>query len=64
MRTTLNLPSDLLRKAQHAVRARTKTETIIMGLKSLLRQESAEALLSLQGKLPLHIDLGKARQRT
>jgi len=63
MRTTLNLPSDLIRKAQHAVRARTKTEAIILGLKSLLRRENAEALLSLQGKLPLHIDLNKSRQR-
>ena len=63
MRTTLNLPSDLVRKAQQAVRARTKTEAIIMGLKSLLRQENAEALLSLQGKLPLRINLERSRQR-
>jgi len=63
MRTTLNLPADLVRKAQKAVRARTKTAAIILGLKSLLRQENAEALLSLRGKLPLHIDLNKSRQR-
>jgi len=63
MRTTLNLPSDLVRKAQRAVRARTKTEVIILGLKSLLQQKKAEALLALRGKLPLHLDLNKSRQR-
>jgi hypothetical protein len=63
MRTTLNLPGDLVRKAQKAARARTKTETIIQGLRALLRQEQAEGLLALQGKLPLRIDLSKSRAR-
>ena len=63
MRTTLNLPEQLLRKAQRAVRARTKTEAIILGLQTLLRREKAEALLALRGKLPLHLDLNKSRQR-
>jgi hypothetical protein len=63
MRTTLNLPSGLLRKAQQAVHARTKTEAIVMGLKSLLRRGNAEALLSLERKLPLRIDLERSRQK-
>ena len=63
MRTTLNLPADILKKAQKACRARTKTETIIRGLQALLKQEKIEALIAWRGRLPLHIDLVKSRQR-
>lgn len=61
MRTTLNLPADLLRRATKAAGTRTKTETIVLGLHSLLRRHQAEALLALRGKLSLRIDLGKSR---
>ena len=63
MRTTLNLPDDLIRQAQKATGVRTKTEAIILGLKSLLRHKQAEALLALRGKLPLRINLNKSRER-
>jgi hypothetical protein len=63
MRTTLNLPAAMLKKAQKACRARTKTETIIQGLQALLKQEKIETLIALRGRLPLRIDLGKSRQR-
>lgn len=63
MRTTLNLPTDILKKAQKACRARTKTETIIKGLQALLKQEKIEALLALRGRLRLRIDLERSRQR-
>jgi hypothetical protein len=63
MRTTLNLPEELLRKAQKAVGARTRTEAIILGLQALLRRQKSEQLLSLEGKLPLQLDLHKSRER-
>ena len=63
MRTTLNLPIDILKKAQKACRARTKTETILKGLEALLRYEKIESLIALRGRLPLQVDLGKSRQR-
>ncbi len=64
MRTTLDLPQDLLLKAQRCAHTRTKTETIVLGLKALLRQEKLNLLSSLRGKLPLQIDLRKSRGRT
>lgn len=64
MRTTLDLPTTLLYKAQRASRSRTKTETIIRGLEALLRQGKLDGLLSLKGKIPLKIDLKKSRART
>ena len=63
MRTTLNLPIDILKKAQKACHARTKTETIIKGLQALLKRQKIEGLMALRGRLPLQLDLGKSRQR-
>jgi hypothetical protein len=64
MRTTLNLPEELLRRAGKALRTKTKTETIIRSLEEAVRRKKIESLLSMKGKLPLEIDLQKARGRT
>lgn len=63
MRTTLNLPEDLLRKAQNALHAKTKTETIIFGLQQILRREKIQGLLAMRGRAPIHVDLDKSRKR-
>ncbi|OGR88688.1 MAG: hypothetical protein A3A86_05000 [Elusimicrobia bacterium RIFCSPLOWO2_01_FULL_60_11] len=63
MRTTLDLPQDLLRKAQSVLHARTKTETIILGLKQVLRRDKISGLIALRGKMNLKIDLKKSRER-
>ena len=64
MRTTLNLPSRLLKDAQRASKAHTKTETIILGLNALLRERQRSALLDLHGKMSLDLDLRKSRARS
>lgn len=63
MRTTLNLPDKLLQRAKKALKTRTKTETIVRSLEESVRRQKIETLLSLRGKLPLEIDLNKARSR-
>ncbi len=63
MRTTLNLPEDLIRKAQHVLGAKTKTETIILGLRQLLRKDRIQGLLSMRGRIPLEVNLTKSRER-
>lgn len=63
MRTTLNLPNDLIKKAQHILGTKTKTETILAGLYQILRTEKIHGLLSLKGSLNLNIDLPKSRKR-
>jgi hypothetical protein len=63
MRTTLDLPRKLMREAMKALNARTKTETIIRSLEEIIRRKNIEELLALRGKLPLNIDLNKARGR-
>ena len=63
MRTTLDLPHKLLERARKALKARTKTETIIRSLEETIRRDGIDGLRDLRGKLPLQIDLNRARAR-
>lgn len=63
MRTTLNLPRELLAEAQRAAGARTKTQAIILGLQELTRRKKIERLWDLRGRLDLDLDLKDSRRR-
>ncbi len=63
MRTTLDLPADLLAEACRLSGARTKTQAIIWGLEELSRRKKIERLMGLRGKLRLKIDLRRSRGR-
>jgi Arc/MetJ family transcription regulator len=52
MRTTLDLDDELVRRALHETRARSKTEVIEMGLRSLLEREARKRLKALYGRGP------------
>lgn len=51
MKTTLNIPDELLKEAMTASKSRTKTETVITGLMELIRQRKIERVISSVGKL-------------
>jgi Bacterial antitoxin of type II TA system, VapB len=63
MRTTLDLPEDMLEKARRVSRLRTKTETVIAGLEELIRKSKREELRGLAGKIRLEVDLIRSRER-
>ena len=63
MRTTLDLPEDVLERARRAANLRTKRETVIAGLEELIRKGKREELLRLAGKIRLDVDLTRSRQR-
>ena len=63
MRTTIDLPEELIRKAQRACGAKTKTTTIVLGLQGLIHQAEIEKLRKLKGKIPLSVDLKISRDR-
>jgi len=63
MRTTLDLPEDLLSKAMRKVGLKTKTAVIILALKELLRKEDIFNLKKFKGKVDLGIDLALLRGR-
>lgn len=61
MRTTLDLPDNLLAQAQRACGARTKTMTVVMALQQLVNSSKIEELRTLRGKVRLDIDLKALR---
>lgn len=61
MRTTLDLDEDLMRKALQETGARSKTEVIEMGLRSLLEREARRRLKELFGS-QLKIDQVRRRR--
>ncbi len=62
MRTTLDLPEDLLKEAMRLSNARTKTGTVIISLQELINKRKIERLRELKGKLDLDIDLDALRR--
>lgn len=63
MRTTLDIPEDLLNEAVRASGAKTKTMAIVLGLKELVYKAKLAELRGLRGKIHLKTDLKKSRKR-
>jgi Arc/MetJ family transcription regulator len=63
MRTTVDLPEDLLEEARRAVDSKTMRETIVLALKELIKKGKREELRRLAGKIELGIDLSRSRKR-
>jgi hypothetical protein len=63
MRTTLDLPEDLLEEARTALGYKSKTDTIVMALRELVRRQRLEKLKALMGSVNLDVDVAKSRRR-
>jgi hypothetical protein len=63
MRTTLDIPEDLLRTAMQAAQAKTRTQVIVMALEELIRRHNIARLKQFKGKVDLEIDLDRIRGR-
>jgi len=63
MRTTIELPSELLTEAMRVSHVKTKTMAITLGLQELINRHRLEQLRALRGKIPLEIDIRKSRRR-
>jgi Arc/MetJ family transcription regulator len=62
MKTTLNLPDDLMNEAMHALNMK-KSEVVIYALRDLLRRKKVASLRNYKGKVDLEIDLDTLRNR-
>ena len=62
MRTTINIPQELLEEAQRLAGTSSKTATIIWSLQESIRVKRIEQLRKMRGKLDLDIDLGALRK--
>ncbi len=63
MRTTLDLPEDLLHEAMKTTHIKTKTQVIITALEELVRKYKISELKKFKGKVDLDIDLDSIRGR-
>ena len=63
MRTTLDLPEELLSEAMKATHTKTKTKVIIIALEELIRKMQILNLKQLKGKVDLDIDMNQLRGR-
>jgi len=63
MRTTIDLPDNLINEAMKMTHIKTKTKVIITALEQLIRREQLSELKEFKGKIDLDIDLGTIRGR-
>lgn len=63
MRTTLDIPEDLIKDAMKASHIDTKTQVIIIALKDLIRKSRLSELKKFKGKIDIDIDMDAVRGR-
>jgi Arc/MetJ family transcription regulator len=63
MRTTLDLPESLIKKAMDVTHIKTKTSVIVLALEELIRKSTIFDLKKFKSKIDLDIDLDVIRGR-
>lgn len=63
MRTTLDLPDELVESARKALGFKSKTDTVVVALREVVRRHRVDELKSLLGRVELDIDVPRSRRR-
>jgi Arc/MetJ family transcription regulator len=63
MRTTLDIPEDLLEEARKILGFKSKTDVVIQALQQLIRRHKLDELRALAGKVAIEVDIPKSRRR-
>ncbi len=63
MKTTIDLPDELIQEAMKITSSKSKIETIKLALNNLIRQEKRKKIFKYRGKLDLNLDLDSLRGR-
>lgn len=63
MRTTLDIPEALIEEARRLLGFKSKTDTVILSLKELIRRRRIDELKDLMGSIDLELDLDSSRRR-
>ena len=64
MRTTLDLPAALLDEARRLLGFKSKTDTVVLSLRELVRRRRVEELKTLLGSIRLDVDIPASRRRS
>lgn len=63
MRTTLDIPENLLSEAMRVTKAHTKTEVIKFALENIIQKNKLKKLKNYRGKVELDINMDLLRKR-
>jgi hypothetical protein len=63
MRTTLDLPAELVDEARSILGFKSKTDTIVLALRELVRRRRIDDLKDLLGRVELDVDVARSRRR-
>jgi len=63
MRTTIDIPEDLINEAMNLTKSPTKTALIKIALSNIIQKNKVKNLKSFKGKVDLGIDLDTLRNR-
>ena len=63
MRTTLDIPEDLLEEARRVLGFKSKTDTVVLSLRELIRRRRIAELKELLGAVDLKLDVAASRRR-
>lgn len=63
MRTTLDLPADLIEEARRTLGFKSKTDTVVLALRDLVRRRNLDELKALMGRVELDLDVSRGRRR-
>jgi Arc/MetJ family transcription regulator len=63
MRTTLDIPEPLIEEARRILGFKSKTDTVVLSLKEMIRRKRIEELKELMGAVRLEIDVPGSRRR-
>lgn len=63
MRTTLDIPENLIEEARSLLGFKSKTDTVVLSLQELIRRKRIEELRAMLGKVNLEVDIPSSRRR-
>ena len=63
MRTTLDLPEDLVEQARTSLGYSSKTDTVVFALREVIRRGRVDQLKRLMGRIEFDFDPTKLRKR-
>lgn len=63
MRTTLDIPEEVMSEAQRILGFKSKTDVVIAGLQEIIRRKKIDEIIAMRGKVRFDLDLAKSRRR-
>jgi Arc/MetJ family transcription regulator len=63
MRTTLDIPEDLIEEARRVLGFKSKTDAVVLSLTELIRRRRIDELKAMAGQVKLDLDIPSSRRR-